>query len=130
QAMAVHGALMADSDNGAPQAGLRFAEAPVTGSPAAGSPAAGLPATGSPANGLPAIASPAAGLLVAVRDVRFHASRLDDVPGDLICDAVRMAGDATTALYEFEVRSERKRLLHGRATVVFDATLYTSRRLG
>jgi hypothetical protein len=32
-----------------------------------------------------------------------------------------MAGDATTALYEFEVRSEAARLLNGRATVIFDA---------
>jgi predicted hotdog family 3-hydroxylacyl-ACP dehydratase len=66
---------------------------------------------------------PAAGFLAAVRGVRFHALRLDDVPGDLICDAVRMAGDATTALYEFELRSDAMRLLCGRATVVFDAAL-------
>ena len=64
---------------------------------------------------------PAAGFLAAVRNLRFHALYLDDVQGDLICDAVRMAGDANTALYEFEVRSEAARLLSGRATVVFDA---------
>src|ERR1700722_14235116 len=101
QAMAVHGALIAASspaDRGAPLA------AP----PAAASAAAG---------------TPAAGFLAAVRDVRFHSLRLDDVQGDLICDAVRMAGDATTALYEFELRSEETRLLTGRATVVFDAAL-------
>jgi predicted hotdog family 3-hydroxylacyl-ACP dehydratase len=72
-------------------------------------------------SGSPVAAPPAAGFLAAVRNVRFHALRLDDVQGDLICDAVRMAGDATTALYEFEVRSEGARLLNGRATVVFDA---------
>ena len=97
QAMAVHGALVAPSraaDHGAP----------VTGAPAAG--------------------SPVAGFLAAVRDVRFHSLRLDDVQGDLICDAVRMAGDATTALYEFELRSEAALLLRGRATVVFDAGLF------
>jgi predicted hotdog family 3-hydroxylacyl-ACP dehydratase len=71
--------------------------------------------------GPPAAGPPAAGFLAAVRGVRFHALRLDDVPGDLICDAVRMAGDATTALYEFELRSDAMRLLCGRATVVFDA---------
>jgi predicted hotdog family 3-hydroxylacyl-ACP dehydratase len=80
------------------------------------------------AAGRPAPGPPAAGFLAAVRDVRFHALRLDDVPGDLICDAVRMAGDATTALYEFELRSEAALLLRGRATVVFDAGLYS--RLG
>ena len=73
---------------------------------------------------------PAAGFLAAVRDVRFHALRLDDVQGDLICDAVRMAGDATTALYEFELRSEAAPLLSGRATVIFDAGFYASRRAG
>ena len=95
QAMAVHGALVA------------------TPSPADHAPLAGAPAAG----------APAAGFLAAVRDVRFHSLRLDDVQGDLICDAVRMAGDATTALYEFELRSEAALLLSGRATVVFDAGL-------
>ena len=71
---------------------------------------------------------PAAGFLAAVRGVRFRSLRLDDVQGDLICDAVRMAGDATTALYEFELRSQETRLLTGRATVVFDAALSPSRR--
>jgi predicted hotdog family 3-hydroxylacyl-ACP dehydratase len=66
---------------------------------------------------------PKTGFLAAVRGVRFHSLRLDDVPGDLICDAVRMAGDATTALYEFELRSSAASLLRGRATVVFDAGL-------
>jgi predicted hotdog family 3-hydroxylacyl-ACP dehydratase len=65
-----------------------------------------------------------------VRDVRFHSLRLDDVQGDLICDAVRMAGDATTALYEFELRSEAALLLRGRATVVFDAGPLPSLRGG
>ena len=67
--------------------------------------------------------APLAGFLAAVRDVRWHSLSLDDVRGDLICDAVRMAGDATTALYEFELRSEAALLLRGRATVVFDAGL-------
>jgi predicted hotdog family 3-hydroxylacyl-ACP dehydratase len=97
QAMAVHGALVA----------------PASSSTAEGSPMAGAPAAG----------SPAAGFLAAVRGVRFHSLRLDDVQGDLICDAVRMAGDATTALYEFELRSDAALLLRGRATVVFDAGL-------
>jgi predicted hotdog family 3-hydroxylacyl-ACP dehydratase len=101
QAMAVHGALVAAS--GAADRG-----ATLTGSPAAAWAAPG---------------TPAAGFLAAVRDVRFHSLRLDDVQGDLICDAVRMAGDATTALYEFELRSEAALLLRGRATVVFDARL-------
>ena len=97
QAMAVHGALVA---GGAPAAGADLD------------------------HGAPLAGAPAAGFLAAVRDVRFHALRLDDVQGDLICDAVRMAGDATTALYEFELRSEATLLLRGRATVVLDAGLF------
>ena len=53
--------------------------------------------------------------------MRFFVLRLDDVAGDLICDAVRVAGDAGTALYEFELRSVDVRLVSGRATVVLDA---------
>jgi predicted hotdog family 3-hydroxylacyl-ACP dehydratase len=66
--------------------------------------------------------SAAVGLLAGVRGVQFHVSRLDDVKGDLICDAVRVAGDPRTALYEFELRSGATPLLRGRATVVLDAT--------
>jgi len=84
------------------------------------------PASSSTAEGSPMAGSPAAGFLAAVRGVRFHSLRLDDVQGDLICDAVRMAGDATTALYDFELRSDAALLLSGRATVVFDAGLGTA----
>jgi predicted hotdog family 3-hydroxylacyl-ACP dehydratase len=70
-------------------------------------------------------AVPVAGFLAALRGVRLHALRLDDVAGDLICLAVRAAGDGTTALYEFELRSDATCLLSGRATVVLD----TNKRL-
>ena len=66
-------------------------------------------------------AAPAAGFLVGVRGVHFHAVRLDDVAGDLICDVSRVAGDGGMAVYEFELRSQTVRLLHGRASVVLDA---------
>jgi predicted hotdog family 3-hydroxylacyl-ACP dehydratase len=61
------------------------------------------------------------GFLASLRDVRFHAMRLDDIEGDLLCDAVLVAGDRGSALYEFALRSEARQLLSGRATVVFDA---------
>ncbi len=102
QAMAVHGAL----------AGGALEVRP----PAAGSAPAGAASPRSPA-----AAMPAAGFLAGVRGVEFHVLRLDDVPGDLICDAVRVAGDRGTALYEFELRSAATRLLTGRATVVLQA---------
>jgi predicted hotdog family 3-hydroxylacyl-ACP dehydratase len=64
---------------------------------------------------------PLAGFLARVRGVRLHVARLDDVQSDLICDAVRIAGDQGTALYDFELRSAAMRLMSGRATVVLDA---------
>jgi predicted hotdog family 3-hydroxylacyl-ACP dehydratase len=64
---------------------------------------------------------PEAGFLAGVRDVRLYVLRLDDIEGDLICDAALVAGDRGTALYEFVLWTEAKRLLSGRATVVFDA---------
>jgi predicted hotdog family 3-hydroxylacyl-ACP dehydratase len=96
QTMAAHGALLA---GGAAPTG-------VAGSAAAASPAAG---------------SPAAGFLAGVRGMLMYASRLDDVPGELICEAVRIAGDAATALYDFELRSATAPLLRGRATVLLGA---------
>jgi predicted hotdog family 3-hydroxylacyl-ACP dehydratase len=100
QAMAVHGALLAgaaSATSSGPVAGPAIGPAPASGP-----------------------AKPAAGFLASVRGVRFHVLRLDDVMEDLICEAVRMAGDGSTALYEFQVRSATGCLLSGRATVVLD----------
>jgi predicted hotdog family 3-hydroxylacyl-ACP dehydratase len=88
QAMAVHGALIADA---------LIAKALIANAPDA---------------------KPPAGFLASVRAVRLHVARLDDVQSDLICDALRIAGDQGTILYEFEVRSAAAPLLSGRATVL------------
>jgi predicted hotdog family 3-hydroxylacyl-ACP dehydratase len=64
---------------------------------------------------------PEAGFLAGLRDVRLHVLRLDDIEVDLICDAALVAGDRGTALYEFVLWTDSKRLVSGRATVVFDA---------
>ena len=61
------------------------------------------------------------GFLAGLRDVRLHVARLDDIESDLVCDATLIAGDRGSALYEFDVTSEGRLLLSGRATVVFDA---------
>ncbi len=63
---------------------------------------------------------PAGGFLASVRGVRLYVSRLDDVQTDLICDAVLIAGDRGTALYEFALRAAAMPLMSGRATVVLD----------
>jgi predicted hotdog family 3-hydroxylacyl-ACP dehydratase len=64
---------------------------------------------------------PEAGFLAGLREVRLHVPRLDDIESDLICDATLVAGDRGTALYEFVMSTEAKRLMSGRAAVVFDA---------
>ena len=64
---------------------------------------------------------PRAGLLAGVRGVRMYAARLDEVQKDIICEAMRVAGDEDTALYEFELSCAGSALLRGRATVVLDA---------
>jgi predicted hotdog family 3-hydroxylacyl-ACP dehydratase len=98
QAMAAHGAL------------------------AGGALVGGVLARGTVAGGTVASRTrPAAGFLAALRDVRLYVLRLDDIETDLICEAVLIAGDRSTALYEFALWSEAQRLLSGRATVVFDA---------
>jgi predicted hotdog family 3-hydroxylacyl-ACP dehydratase len=62
-----------------------------------------------------------AGFLASLREVQLHVLRLDDMESDLISAAELVAGDHGSALYEFVVTSGARRLLHGRATVVFDA---------
>jgi predicted hotdog family 3-hydroxylacyl-ACP dehydratase len=62
-----------------------------------------------------------AGFLAGLRDIRLHVLRLDDIDADLVCEAALVAGDRSSALYEFELRCDARRLLAGRATVIFDA---------
>ena len=66
-------------------------------------------------------ARPEAGFLAALRDVRLHVLRLDDCDTELHCEAVLVAGNQGSALYEFALQSGARQLLSGRATVVFDA---------
>ena len=74
-----------------------------------------------PAAGTQGQGAARAGLLASVRDVRPAVLRFDDIESDLICEARQIAGDGSTALYEFELRGDGKTLLSGRASVVLDA---------
>jgi predicted hotdog family 3-hydroxylacyl-ACP dehydratase len=111
QAMALHGALAAGAAD-------QWAGAGMSGD---GCLSPGAPDAGTSGAGAPGAAVPIAGYLAGVRGVEFHVLRLDELPGDLYCEAARVAGDRGTALYEFELRSAGKRLLRGRATVLLDA---------
>jgi predicted hotdog family 3-hydroxylacyl-ACP dehydratase len=81
----------------------------------------GALAGGAPAGPGAGIIISEVGFLAGLRDVQLHVARLDDLHADLIADAELIAGDHGSALYEFALTSEARRLLSGRATVVFNA---------
>jgi predicted hotdog family 3-hydroxylacyl-ACP dehydratase len=62
--------------------------------------------------------APEPGRLVAVRDVRLHADRLDDVTEDLEIVASRVAGDPGGLVYAFSVSAGGRLLAEGRAVVM------------
>ncbi|HEY2635618.1 MAG TPA: hypothetical protein VGI51_12870 [Steroidobacteraceae bacterium] len=111
QAMAVHGALT----------GGAVADAAGDGGLAGGAAADGSGGGGFAGSGA-ARGRSEAGFLAALREVRLHVLRLDDIEGDLYAEALLVAGDQGSALYEFTLRSDARLLLSGRATVVFDAS--------
>jgi predicted hotdog family 3-hydroxylacyl-ACP dehydratase len=76
---------------------------------------------GSEADGIKSGPTPELGFLASVRDVHMYAPRLDDIESDLICTASLLAGDRSSALYEFTLQEGRRILLTGRASVVLDA---------
>jgi predicted hotdog family 3-hydroxylacyl-ACP dehydratase len=59
------------------------------------------------------------GFLASVRSVDFHATRLDDVPGDLDVMGEKLGDSASGVLYRFEIASAGRTLLEGRLTVAF-----------
>jgi len=61
------------------------------------------------------------GLLTSVRNLVLRVSRLDDLDGDLIATAERLAGNEGSTLYEFTLSSGGRELLSGRASIVFGA---------
>jgi predicted hotdog family 3-hydroxylacyl-ACP dehydratase len=60
------------------------------------------------------------GFLASARGVQLHCDRLDDVEGDLVTAVKQLAGDESTALYEFSVSADEVVLLKGRAAIAFD----------
>jgi predicted hotdog family 3-hydroxylacyl-ACP dehydratase len=60
------------------------------------------------------------GFLASARGVQLHCDRLDDIEGDLVTAVKRLAGDESTALYDFSVSADEVVLLTGRAAIAFD----------
>jgi predicted hotdog family 3-hydroxylacyl-ACP dehydratase len=76
---------------------------------------------GGAADGGADAAPPTVGMLAGLRGVEFRAQRLDDLADDLVCSAIRVAGDPRTALYEFELACAGIWVMRGRATVLLEA---------
>ena len=64
---------------------------------------------------------PQAGYLASVRDVVCAVRRLDDLEGDLVIEAEKLAGDEARVLYAFKVSSEHDQIMSGKAAVVLSA---------
>jgi predicted hotdog family 3-hydroxylacyl-ACP dehydratase len=67
---------------------------------------------------VPSHAKPRTGLLVSVRDCRFHCDRLDQVAGDLHVKAHRLAGSAIMLMYAFTLSAAAQCLAEGRIGVL------------
>jgi len=65
--------------------------------------------------------TPRAGYLASVSDVVCRARRLDDLEGELVIEAERLAGDDAQVLYRFSLSSGENQLLQGKAMVVLDS---------
>jgi len=64
---------------------------------------------------------PRAGYLASVSDVVCNVRRLDDLEGDLVIEAERLAGDEDRVLYFFKIFSKDFQILTGKAAVVLAA---------
>ena len=60
-----------------------------------------------------------AGVLASMRNVRFHAERLDDIAAPLDVEAQQVGGGASGVIYDFTVAAEGRVLVEGRVTVAF-----------
>ncbi|SCC92600.1 putative 3-hydroxylacyl-(Acyl carrier protein) dehydratase-like protein [Thiomonas sp. X19] len=122
QAMAVHGALVAEHDRmpgpgNAPQGGQQTLGRP--GGLLVSTPGAAQTLR-APQGGQQTLGRPG-GLLVSLRAVQLHVARIDDVAATLEVRVERLSGDAQMLLYQFRVLAADRLLLDGRASVVLDA---------
>lgn len=62
--------------------------------------------------------APKVGFLVALRDVQLHVARIDDLDGDLECEATLLAESPASQQYAFRVSHAGTVLAEGRAAVM------------
>jgi predicted hotdog family 3-hydroxylacyl-ACP dehydratase len=60
-----------------------------------------------------------AGMLVAVRDLKLHVGRIDDIAGDLRVAARRLLSNPGGLIYSFAVHAGGRELASGRVSVIF-----------
>lgn len=68
--------------------------------------------------GAAAGATPKAGFLVALRDVRLHVARIDDLSDALECEAEVLAESETSQQYAFRISHAGRIVAEGRAAVM------------
>jgi predicted hotdog family 3-hydroxylacyl-ACP dehydratase len=59
-----------------------------------------------------------AGMLVSLRGVSLYVARVDDVEGDLVCEAELLAAGAGSQQYAFRIHCGERVLAEGRAAVI------------
>ena len=59
------------------------------------------------------------GMLAALREIRLHVDRIDDIDADLSIHATRRLAQTTGSLYEFRVHAGDRLLCEGRIAIAF-----------
>lgn len=59
------------------------------------------------------------GMLVAIRDLRLHVARIDDIENELAVRAVKMVAHSGGRIYSFSVLAGERELATGRVSVMF-----------
>ncbi|MEO8062561.1 MAG: phosphotransferase [Pseudomonadota bacterium] len=59
------------------------------------------------------------GMLVAIRALKLHVERIDDIEGELAVQAVKLVANAGGRIYSFSARAGERELASGRVSVMF-----------
>jgi len=59
------------------------------------------------------------GMLAALREIRLHVHRIDDIDAELTVHATRRMTQATGSLYDFRVQASERLLCEGRIAIAF-----------
>ena len=66
-------------------------------------------------------ARPRTGYIVGIRSMSWSRDRLDDLAGDLLIEAEKLAGEGAGVIYSFSVAAGGVSVVNGRATVILEA---------